>query len=288
MNYRIFAVAGLLILLMSPGFAAAQRGGDDTQRPGEDSAGTPENPPPPPDPTPPPEDEKPGAPPAKVFSDNVQPDLAAWRHSKARSAMEAQKETYQGSPYFDAAWGYLLAQERRLDEAVTALDAASKAEPKDPVAPYLLAEVQSWKNNRDAAKRGWEQARDRARVIVEKDPSDPRAQFWLGASLVRLGQFDSARNHLGKALEKGFEPAMSEYQIGLSFTYQRNWNAARDAFNRCLAADSGLAHAYYYRGRVWKELGKTEEMLLDMDRFLKLAPDAREANAARSLLNAGG
>ena len=278
----------LLILLMSTGFVAAQRGGDDTRRPGEDVGGLPEGQPTPPPEEPPPAEEKPDSLPAKAFADGVQPDLAAWRHAKARQTLEEQKQQYQGSPYYDAAWGYLLAQERQFDQAMTALDAASKADPKDPVAPYLLGEVQSWKGGSDAAKQGWEKARDRAQIIVNANPNDSRAQYWLGASLVRLGQFDSARNHLGKALEKGFKPAMTEYQIGLTFTYQRNWAAARDAFNRTLDADSGLAHAYYYRGRVWKELGKTEEMLLDMDRFLKLAPDAREANAARSLLNAGG
>jgi len=55
-----------------------------------------------------------------------------------------------------------------------------------------------------------------------------------------------------------------------------------------LQADAAFAHAYYYRGRVWRELKRTDEMLRDMDHFLKLAPDAPESGIARSLLRAGG
>ena len=81
---------------------------------------------------------------------------------------------------------------------------------------------------------------------------------------------------------------MAEFQFGLTQMYLKKWDPARQAFTRCLEVDSGFSHAYYFRGRVWQELGKTEEMLLDMDRFLTLAPDAREANAAKSILRAGG
>ena len=220
--------------------------------------------------------------------ESVYRDLAAWRHAEVREMLEEQKATAGKSAGSDVAWAVMLAQERKLDQAVQKLTKASRKDTRDPSAAYFLGEIQSWKKENGAATKAWRQARDRAKAILTEDRKNGWAMYWQGAALVRLGEYSKAETQLKKALKNGADKAMGEYQLGLAQMYRKKWEPARGAFSRCLRADSGFSHAYYYRGRVWQELGKTEEMLLDMDRFLTLAPDAREANAAKSILRAGG
>lgn len=221
------------------------------------------------------------------FRQTVYRDLAAWRHASARTMLEEQQETYGKSAGYDVAWAIMLAQERKLDQAATKLDTATGENPSDPSAPYFLGEIRSWQKN-DAAADAWLQARDRAKAILEEDDKNGWAWYWHGSALIRLREYSEAEGRLKNALNNGADEAMAEFQLGLALMYQEKWDSARTAFDRCLEVDSAFSHAYYFRGRVWQELGKTEEMLLDMDRFLQLAPDAREANAAHSILRAGG
>ncbi len=222
------------------------------------------------------------------FHQTVYRDLAAWRHTKAKEMLEEQKATHGKSAGYDVAWAVMLAQERKLDKAIQKLTRASRKDKADPSAPYFLGEIQSWKKESASATEAWKQARDRAKAILKKDKKNGWAMFWHGSALIRLGNYSKAEGRLKKAIKNGADRAMGEYQLGLAQMYQEKWDPARGAFSRCLEADSGFSHAYYFRGRVWQKLGKTEEMLLDMNRFLTLAPDAREANAAKSILRAGG
>lgn len=223
-----------------------------------------------------------------TFHQTVLQDLAAWRHTEAKELMEANKSTHGKSTGYDVAWAVMLAEERKLDKAIQQLTKASRKNPTDPSAPYFLGEIHSWKKEIEPANEAWKLSRDRAKAMLKEDKKNGWASYWQGAALIRLGEYSKAVGQVRKALKNGADRAMSEYQMGLALMYQEKWDPARKAFDRCLEADSGFSHAYYYRGRVWQELGKTEEMLLDMDRFLTLAPDAREANAAKSILRAGG
>ena len=222
------------------------------------------------------------------FHQTVYRDLAAWRHTKAKEMLEEQRSTQGKSAGYDVAWAFMLAEERKLDKAIRKLSKASRKDKTNPSAAYFLGEVHSWKKESASATEAWQQARDRAMAILKEDKKNGWAMYWQGSALIRLGDYSKAEGQLKKALRNGADRAMGEYQLGLAQMYQEKWDPARETFSRCLEVDSGFSHAYYYRGRVWQELGKTEEMLLDMDRFLTLAPDAREANAAKSILRAGG
>jgi tetratricopeptide (TPR) repeat protein len=267
-----------LTLALAAEVGWAQRGGDDTGRASDVPA----------EETPPADETEEQSTPPKAIADGALKDLSAWRHAVARAELEQHQAEIGDTIPFLTAWSYLLATERQLDEALTKLQTATDGDPSDPVAPYLLGEVRLWKNQRDSANQAWQKARTRAQSMVDASPEDARARYWLGASLIKLGEFEAARTNLTQALDKGFSPAMTNFQIGLSWAYQRQWNKSVAAFDGCLEADNGFAHAYYYRARSYKELGNTEQMLIDLDRFLDLAPDAREATAARSMLRAGG
>jgi tetratricopeptide (TPR) repeat protein len=178
----------------------------------------------------------------------------------------------------------MLAERGSLDEALTQLTAASAADTKDPAPDFFRGEVFSWRRKSEDAVAAWQKAHDRAKAQVQADADDPRARYYLGAALVRLRKYGEARTELTKAEQKGFPKALVRLQKGISFLFERKWQEAVTALDAAIAADSNLAHAYYYRGRAWKELDRSDKMFSDMDRFLRLAPDAPEASVARSLM----
>lgn len=214
-------------------------------------------------------------------------NLGAWRHKEAKKELEATRETLGNTTEFKTAWGYLLAQEKKLDKAIEELSQAAEKFKADPAAPYFLGEIHAWKLEKSAASDAWKDAKNRAEKILKSTPADGEANYWMGATLLKLGKISQAGEYLQKAEKAGYSPALTDLQFGLYYAAQKKWKEAKQAFDQCLKADPGFAHAYYYRARVLDKLGKKSEMLIDLDRFVKLAPDAREAAAARAILNSG-
>jgi len=255
------AVAALLVAASTPLWVAAQA--------------TPTPPPPTPTPTP-------------VPAEQPLRSLMAWQPEAARQTLEAKQATEGGTPTFKAAWGMLRAQEGKFDEALTNLNAAIAAAPKDPLPEFLKGEVLYAQKKMNDAKGAWQRAHDKAKTQLIADPQDKRARFLQGAALVRLRKPADARTVLEPLLAAGFDVPLVRFQIGLSHAVGNSWQAAKEEFDKVLTADPNYAYAYYYRALAWKEVKKGAEMTLDLDRFVHLAPNAPEAEYARSLLRAGG
>lgn len=225
---------------------------------------------------------------AKSLQSSALAGLSAWRHAAVREELEAGRDDFGTTFEFKTAWAYLLAEEKKLDTAIDQLIQVTAADTNDPVAPYYLGEIYSWKRKTTAAREAWEDSKKRSHTVLQKTPEDPEANYWMGAVQLKLGKISESWKYLQKAEKAKFSPALTNLQIGLYYSAGKQWKEAKRAFDRCIEADSGFAHAYYYRARVEGKLGKSSEMLADFDRFIKLAPDAREASVARALLDNAG
>lgn len=224
---------------------------------------------------------------ALAGSDLLQ-DLEAWRHEKVREALEAVEKGKSRDAAWQTAWAMMLAQERELDAAIVSFQTVIAAEKKDPAPPLLLGDVLSWKKDRDGAASQWTTARDRALAALEDNPEDSGALYVLGAALLRLEKPEQAIQKLRKAKKHGANPVLCAYQIGIAQSYLQSWKDAIATFSEVIEADDGFAHAYYYRGRAHKKNDRTDLMIQDLKRFVALAPDAREATAARALIEGAG
>lgn len=253
------AVAALLVAVSTPLWVAAQA--------------TPTPRPPTPTPTP--------VPPA---AEQPLRSLLAWQPEAARQTLEAKQASEGGTPSFKAAWGMLRAEEGKFDEALTNLNAAITGAPKDPLPEFLKGEVLYAQKKMNDAKGAWQKAHDKAKAQLTADPQDKRARYFQGAALVRLRKPADARAVLEPLLAAGFDVPLVRFQIGLSHVLGESWQAAKEQFDAVLTADPYYAYAYYYRALAWKGLKKGAEMSVDLDRFVRLAPNAPEAGYARSLL----
>jgi tetratricopeptide (TPR) repeat protein len=244
-------------------------------------AQTPTPAPPPPTPTPPP---PPPLTKAERIADRAIALLAGWKVKAAENLLTANDQELGATPEYRTALGYLRGAQGKGAESTELLQTAAAAKPTDPAPQYILGQVAYWRQKPADADTAWKAARDRARAQVETRSTDARAQYYLGAAQVRLKKFGLARTALTAARDAGFDVALIDHQLGLSYFLEEKWQDALKAFDAVAAKDPKFAHLYFYRGLAQGKLDHKDKMLVDLDLFVKLAPSAPEANIARANL----
>jgi len=231
---------------------------------------------------------------AQAVADRAIADLAAWENQSARKYLQGQKATYETTPQFQTAWALLEIQEgadgkkAMVTRGVTNLSKMSKNKSVDAVAAYHYGEILYHQNKRKEANTAWQAAARNAGTLAKANPYDATAQFYLGAASVRTKKYGPARNALLMAVRGGFDPAMVNHQIGLSYLFAESWTEAKEAFNLGLAVDPRYAPMYFWRAMAWEKLGHKDKMLLDLDQYVKLAPNGPMAGKAKSVLKSAG
>ena len=257
-------IAMLCLLLLSPVAVDAQK------KKGGKKKGNQEQPAPQQDQQQPPPS-APAPPPAEVNT----VDRKLWEHktSEARSAVNSVAGQADGNAAVSVALGRVLEQEKKYGESETRLRKATELAPSDPAAWVWLGETYLRQRNSGAADGAFRKA---AEVAGGND-------YYLGVARQRLRQYDEAVASLERARGSGFG-ALVPYQIGVTRLFQEQWQPAFDQLTQAIEMDSGLAYAYFHRGRAAEKLNRKDLLVNDMERFLKLAPDAPEAELAKMIL----
>jgi tetratricopeptide (TPR) repeat protein len=231
---------------------------------------------------------------AQAVGDRAIADLAAWNNQDARKYLQSQKAAFGTSPQFQAAWALLEIQEgadgrkAMVDRGEANLSKMSKNTSVDFVAAYFYGEILYSQKKRPEANAAWQAAAKSAAAAVKANPNDATAQFYLGAALVRAKRFEEARTALRLAVRGGFDEPMVNHQIGLSYLFADKWKEAKDAFDLGLAVDPRYAPMYFYRAMAWDKLGRKADMLIDLDQYVKLAPNGPDAGFAKAVLKSSG
>lgn len=212
--------------------------------------------------------------------------LDAFLTSEARVALDPIASQAASNVDVAVALGRLLEQERKYDESASVLRKAADAAPSDPRTPLWLGETLLRARKTADADVSFRKAADLAAAAVAARPDDAGALLVRGTALSRLRQYDDAIAALEKARALNGGTAETLYQMGSTRAFQQRWSDAVGLLTEAVGKESGFALAYYYRGLAQEKLGRKDLMILDMDRFVKLAPGAPEADRARALLAA--
>lgn len=220
------------------------------------------------------------APPAAVLE--AQGYLLAYDVEAARRALES------GAPE-DNAWtvtarGRILEMSREYQAATGELRKAADLDTRNPAPVLFLGDAYAYDSKRGQADDAYAQAEARARSLVEAKSDDPDALYFLGVAQQRLKRFADAATTLEKASSLRPEDATILYQLGVTKFYQDRFQPAFDLLSQALDKNSGIAYAYYYRGLAAGKLDRKDLLFNDLDRFVKLAPDAPEAATANQIL----
>ena len=272
---RSLIVMGLAALLFVP-FAEAQRP-KDSKKPRKPKPGQQQNKPQ--------EPAKPESAPAPVAQtpppglDAVEGRLWRFQTGEARSTVQKFADQADKNAYVAMAMGRVLEQEKKYGEAEGQLRKATELAASDPAPFVYLGETYLRQRKDGDASNAFRKAADLAR---SKSGSD--SAYYLGVAQQRLKQYDEAISTFQSA--RAPEPALIPYQIGVTQAFKENWPAAAEQLNKAIEMDSGLAYAYYYRALAQEKLGRKDLLVNDMERFLAIAPNAPEAEQARSILRA--
>jgi tetratricopeptide (TPR) repeat protein len=223
--------------------------------------------------------------------------LSGWQRGDAERILdempteEQPNPDFQMTPEITMVQGLHKALEQKYEDSLSLLNRVDATSKANPAPAYFRGEVYLMQRDMKKAQAEWNQALQRATELTTVDPKaedpppvDPVAMYYRGATEVRLRQFKAAREHLVEALEAGAVPAAVQYQIGLSYSFEQKWKEAQNAFDAAIEADGLFAMAYYYRALVWDKLKRKDKMFVDLDQFVKLAPDAPEADRAKAVL----
>jgi tetratricopeptide (TPR) repeat protein len=226
------------------------------------------------------------APPAPPTSPTPPPGLDAveerlWHYQTdaAREAVGKYADQADTNPYVAVAFGRVREQEKSYGEAEARLKKAAELAPGDPAPFVYLGEVYLRQSRDSEANGAFSKAAQAAQA-----KGGPEAAYYLGIAQQRLKQYDAAIATLQGA--RAPQPALLPYQIGVTRAFQGNWQAAAEQLSRAIDMDSGLAYAYYYRGRAQEKLGRKDLLVNDLERFVTLAPNAPEADLARAIVQA--
>jgi tetratricopeptide (TPR) repeat protein len=217
----------------------------------------------------------PQSPPAGI--DSVGEKLWRYQTGEARSALGRFMDQADKNAYVALANGRVLDQEKKYGEAEAQIRKATELVPNDPAPFAALGELYRHQDRHGDADNAFRRAADVARA-----KGGPEAAYYLGVAQQQLKQLDEAVATLQGASAP--QPALIPYQIGVAYYLKGSWDAAVEQLDRAISMDSGLAYAYYYRGRAQDKKGRKDLLVNDMSRFLALAPNAPEAPQAQAIL----
>ncbi len=197
------------------------------------------------------------------------------------------------------ALGFSLFQQGRSEEAVVALEKAIAADPGHAKAHNNLALASVDLGELELAEAYYreslaiephpsiyndlgfvlesqglpEDAEELYRKALELDPESPSANFNLGGSLARAGEFADAERYLRAALAK--QPNTETLTgLGVVVWQQGRPNEAKDFLARAIETDPTNAAAYDHLGTIQIQQGELEEALATYRRLAERSPSA--------------
>jgi tetratricopeptide (TPR) repeat protein len=172
------------------------------------------------------------------------------------------------------------------EAAATELRQAADTDSKNPAPVLFLGDAFSYAEKRGQASDAWAQAETRARALLSVKADDADALYLLGTAQQRQKRFGEALKTLGQAKTLRPDDPMIEFEIGATNVYLQEWQKAFDSLSAAIEKNPDIAYAYYYRGLAAGKVNKKDVLYNDLDRFVKMAPDAPEAANAKQLLGA--
>ena len=85
-------------------------------------------------------------------------------------------------------------------------------------------------------------------------------------------------------MEQDGNLAQAHYQLGLVESAQDKQAPAAEAFAKAAALDPQMAYAHYEAGMAYYKIKRVDRMAVYFENFLKLAPNAPEAPAVKSIM----
>ncbi|MCC6860044.1 MAG: tetratricopeptide repeat protein [Bryobacterales bacterium] len=177
--------------------------------------------------------------------------------------------------------GIELYETRKYSAAAAELREVVRADPENVAARchwgLALLELKEYSQAAEQFKQAEEQ----------RSGSKPRVdQIKAGLAQARMGQehYDEAQQLVDDALQTNPDSAEALFAQGKLQVHRKDYRAAAATLDRASERDPKNPYVHYYAGIAYSNLRRPDRMVNEFQLFLKLAPDAPEADKVKSLL----
>jgi tetratricopeptide (TPR) repeat protein len=170
-------------------------------------------------------------------------------------------------------------REHRFAEAEKSLRADVSAHPDDAEAHAMLG------RNLAALKKA-DEGDGEIRKAQEMGLAEDRVQVAMAAAAIERRDTGKAMELLNKVVEANPESAEAFHYRGMVKTQQKDFQGGVADLEEAVELDPGRAYSHYYLGLAYNGLKRPDKMAEELQTFLKLAPNAPDADKVRSVLKA--
>lgn len=119
---------------------------------------------------------------------------------------------------------------------------------------------------------------------LEVTPDDPETLKLIVNLLVASGKEEEAKAYMAKMPAGVAVDPNSLLNLGIKAYNDKKLDAAAEYFSRVVQENPGLADAYYYRGLVYLNQGKSADAKADFQKVVELDPNSDKAKEAQEFI----
>ncbi len=193
----------------------------------------------------------------------------------AKKAIEEYRQALRYDPsnsQYVYEYSIALAEDRQYDLAIDVLTKHLQRNPGDRLAYHQLGKIYLLNDQLDAAN----QALSRALPVSTLNN--------YGTSLKKLGRLEEAEGVYKLALRLAPNDTEVLFNLGTLYNAENKLNEAKATYQEALRIKPDFAEAHYNLGLIFSKLGDKQSAVTHLERFLQLAPGARNAETIRSYL----
>ena len=162
-------------------------------------------------------------------------------------------------------------QQGRINEALSKLQRAERAEPKSVSVHYLMA--------RDYYRlQDFRHAAEHFQSALQLNPKYTQAAYDLGLSQLAMGELDGAESSFKLALNLDAKNFSAAFNLGVVYTREKRPDAAIQAFQGAVAILPDFADAHEALGELYLYLKRPEDAVRELERAVAIAPKMTKAH----------
>jgi tetratricopeptide (TPR) repeat protein len=170
-------------------------------------------------------------------------------------------------------------REHRYAEAENSLRSEVNARGDDAEARALLG-------RNLAALKKIDEGEAEIRKAQEMGLAEDRVNVAMAAAAIERRDTGKAMELLNKAIELKPESAEAFHYRGMVKTQQKDFQGGIADLEKAIELDPSRAYSHYYLGLAYNGVKRPDKMAEHLQAFLKMAPDAPDADKVRSVLKA--
>ena len=170
--------------------------------------------------------------------------------------------------------GLCLLKQDRISDAIEEISSALTLQPKFLEAHLALGNIY-------LERMQYEQASGHFKEVVRQQPSNSQAQIKLADTYLKQGQAAQALKTLKSIASRKLDIPNLDYMLGRAYQELDNSTEALKYYQKAIQKNPSDPMPHFYLAYIFKARGKNRQAVAEFRAYLKLRPDAPDADEVR-------